>query len=241
MLLKFIVRCLLFVFPIWLMGCTSKEPAPVQPLTYKVTLAGNSLLSGYLGFIMDEKIMTDVRAQAQTAGLGSGDLQNVAVANQTTQQILDKMERINAAYDDSKDVNVLVLWEGTNHIYYGAKAAQAEDALLQVCRQALAVHPKWKIVVGTLLPRSEEDTPANQETDRQATNAYLRNLQAQGSTAFHGLADVAADQRVGRAGDEQNTAYYHDRVHLNDAGQRVVAPIFSQAIVQAIQQVKSGK
>lgn len=46
------------------------------------------------------------------------------------------------------------------------------------------------------------------------------------------LADVAADTRIGDAGDELNTTYYHltDRVHLNNAGYAVVAPIVKAAI-----------
>jgi lysophospholipase L1-like esterase len=241
---KTVTNSLLLAFSLSLLSCGSKEsapepaPAPTMPLTYKVTLTGNSLFSSYDGFVMDRKIQTELETQGKAAGLGAGTMQNLSVANYVTPQVLDQMPQINAAFDPSKDVNVLVIWEGTNHIYYGATAKQAEESLLEVCRQARAVHPEWKIVMGSILPRSEEFTPANQERDRQTVNTSLRAAKARGNTFFHELADVAQDTRVGQAGNELNKAYYADRVHLNDAGQLLVAPIFAKSIVAAVRQVK---
>ena len=49
------------------------------------------------------------------------------------------------------------------------------------------------------------------------------------------LADVAAHEAIGDADDCLNRNYYmDDKVHLNDAGQQIEAPIFAQAIEQAI-------
>lgn len=247
MSIKITTRSLLVALSLSLLGCGSNgsdpeptpapAPAPAAPITYKITYAGNSLLSGYLGFVIDTKIMAEVRSQGG-ASLGAGTMENFAVANYVTPQVLDQMPKINAAFDPTKDVNVLVLWEGTNHIYYGATAKQAEESLLEVCRRARAVHPEWKIVMGTLLPRSEDDFPATQERDRLAVNVALRAVKASGNTLFHELADVAQDPRVGPGGTEKDKTYYHDLVHLNDAGQQVVAPIFAKSIVAAIKQGK---
>ncbi|QIL77676.1 SGNH/GDSL hydrolase family protein [Hymenobacter sp. HDW8] len=251
MSIKITTRSFLLALSISLFGCSSSSsdadpeptpapapaPAPAAPITYKITYAGNSLLSGYLGFVIDSKIMTEVKTQGGAA-LGAGTSENFAVANYVTPQVLDQMPKINAAFDPTKDVNVLVLWEGTNHIYYGSTAKQAEESLLEVCRRARAAHPEWKIVMGSLLPRSEDDYPATQERDRLAVNVALRAVKASGNTLFHELADVAQDPRIGPGGTEKDKTYYHDLVHLNDAGQAVVAPIFAKSIVAVI---KAGK
>jgi hypothetical protein len=74
-----------------------------------------------------------------------------------------------------------------------------------------------------MLPRSDTAAPADFEAKRAAFNADLRQNWA---SHFAALVDVAADPRIGDAGDELDPAYYDaDRVHLKAAGLAIVADL----------------
>jgi lysophospholipase L1-like esterase len=121
---------------------------------------------------------------------------------------------------------VLVLWGGTNDMYFGATGAAAYSRLLdRINAYKAAGHTQF--VVLTCLPRSNSGTPAGYETERQDFNTRMRNgAPTQGWT----VADIVANATIGDAGDEMNTTYYSDLVHLTNAGHDVIAPIIQAAI-----------
>lgn len=161
--------------------------------------------------------------------LGSSYLgYNTGVTSQTTAQMISDaavqidLERDAVLWSDQ----IVVCWEGTNDLYFGASAATAYSNIVTYCQARQAAG--FKVVVGTILPRSNVGTPVTFETDRQTVNTNIRNNWA---TFADGLADIAADSRIGDAGDETNTTYYSaDLVHLNNTGYQIVGEIVAPVI-----------
>jgi hypothetical protein len=142
-----------------------------------------------------------------------------------------------AAYHDPDRANVLVLWEGTNHLcnLSGAGAGViAAQALLDL--GAVAVAAGWKVVIGTITDRDATSTPigdANYWAEALLANAHLR---ANGEgTAWHALADLGGDARF----QDQEAELYildSDKVHFTLLGQKVAATeFFGPAIEDAIE------
>lgn len=166
---------------------------------------------------------------------------NKGVSGQTTPDMAgDADTDVDPLYDaGTYEHNVLVAWEGTNDLYFGASAADAYAALVAYCQARQAAG--WTVVVATLLPRGDfpgtstlpgGDPEAEHETRRQAVNALIR---ANWATFADALADVAADARIGDDGDEDGATYYAgDGVHLSNAGYAAVAPLFEAAVLAAI-------
>lgn len=140
----------------------------------------------------------------------------------------DAATEVDAFYDASAygADNWCVLFGGTNDLYFGASAATTESRIQTYCEDRQAVG--FKVVVCTVLPRSDAGTPAGFEADRQAVNTWLR---ANYESFADALADLAADTRIGDAGDEEDTTYYQaDLVHPNATGAGVIAQIVYDAI-----------
>lgn len=137
---------------------------------------------------------------------------------------------IDPVYDATAANNVNIIWSGTNDLAGGTSGADTYALLATYCNARRAAG--WdKLIVVTALPRSAAGDAANHETLRQAFNTLLR---ANWATIADGLADVAADGRIGDEGDELDTTYYQaDRVHLNTAGQAVIAGIM-QPVVEGV-------
>jgi lysophospholipase L1-like esterase len=49
-----------------------------------------------------------------------------------------------------------------------------------------------------------------------------------------GIADIAADPRLGDADDDLNTRYYTDRIHMTPEGYAIVACIIKDAISSSV-------
>ena len=151
---------------------------------------------------------------------------NVAANGQTIPGMAaDAAAQIDVLYDAARSRNVLVIWGGENDLYGGASAADTITALSGSCTARRAAG--WKVVVLTLLPCSYTDTPAGYEAARQAVNTSIR---ANWATYADRIADIAANTTIGDAGDEENTTYYADRLHMTAAGYAIVAGIVKTAI-----------
>ncbi len=144
---------------------------------------------------------------------------NLGVPGQTTQMMLaDAADEVDPLAAGRRDP-VLVVWEGTNDLMYGTDPPFAPDTayrrLASYCRARQLAG--YKVVVLTVLPR---EGSAEFEAARTALNAKLRA----GWRGFaDGLADVAADPELGRAGAEFDEVYFRDTVHLTPAGYGLVA------------------
>jgi lysophospholipase L1-like esterase len=122
------------------------------------------------------------------------------------------------------DKNVCGLWGGTNDMVSVGGNQSAATALARVYGYADDLRARGFAAVGlTMLPRSDAAAPADFEVKRAAFHADVRRNWA---SHFAALVDVAADSRIGDAGDELDPAYYDaDRVHLNGAGLAIVADL----------------
>lgn len=167
----------------------------------------------------------DYPAQCMALLGGAWDSQNFGLASAT---IVD-MESDGATQVDpySRRVapkNLLSCWGGTNDLFTDS-AATVWTNIQTYCNNRRARN--WRVVLLTVLPRSAPGTPGDFETKRQALNTLIR---AGYTGCADVLADVAADDRIGDAGDEEDTTYYDaDLVHLNDTGYGVVAEIVAEA------------
>jgi lysophospholipase L1-like esterase len=152
---------------------------------------------------------------------------NQAVSGQTTQQMIDDgVSQIDALHSNLKRANIVVLWAGTNDIYFGASAETTYNRIVEYAKARRVAGSK--VVVTTILPRSNEGTPQTFEANRQYVNTRIRE---NWTTFADAIADVAANTDIGEPHDELNKRYYPDGVHLNNRGYAIVAHIVRDQIV----------
>lgn len=122
---------------------------------------------------------------------------------------------------------VAVCWAGTNDMFFGASGTTAFNRYQAYSDSRRAAG--WRVIAATALPRSDVGVDPDYETERQTFNTAVRNA---GSALYDALYDVAADSRLGDAGDENDTTYYStDLVHLKNAGRDIVAAGFDAALL----------
>lgn len=142
------------------------------------------------------------------------------------QQMLNHQSYVLANYDPSFKHNILAIWGGINDLMWSEETPQQILSLLQTYWQN-ARGAGFKVLAFTITPSSYAGIEADFESRRQALNTLIR----QASANYDALADLAADSRIGQAGDELNTTYFYtDRVHMVDGGFQVVASIVEAAI-----------
>jgi lysophospholipase L1-like esterase len=152
---------------------------------------------------------------------------NFGVSGQgSTAMSSDAASQIDTLYDSTLRKNVLVAWDITNEIAFGTSAATAYSNFVSYCQARRAAG--WKVIVMTVLPRTDTGVDADFETKRTSVNTLIRS---NWSSFADSLVDVAADTRIGDAGDDQDLTYYlDDDVHLNNTGAGVVASLVAPAI-----------
>ena len=160
---------------------------------------------------------------------GNHDFVNVSVAGQTLAQMHSDISQVTGYYDPANSDNVVVLWGGTNDMVSVGGNQTAATTLARFYNYADALRASGFSVVGlTMLPRSDAVAPADFEAKRTTFNTDVR---ANWASHFDALADVAADTRIGDAGDELDTTYYDvTEVHLNATGYQIVADIVETAL-----------
>lgn len=121
--------------------------------------------------------------------------------------------------------NIVVYWDGTNDLYGGANATTTYNNLVTYLNARKAKGET--LIVLTCLPRSGGGTPGGFEAERQSYNTLIRN---DGTGVGYTVVDVAADSRIGDAGDSDDTTYYGDKVHMTDAGYAIVAGMVKTAL-----------
>jgi hypothetical protein len=147
---------------------------------------------------------------------------------QATASTVTGNRQVLSSYNPTMTKNILSVWLGSNDLAT-IDAATLETNYLAYCSTRRA--EGWKIVAFTILPRSAAGTIATFEANRQLFNAWLRINWPSFADA---LADVAANNTIGDSGDELNTTYYLDLVHLTDAGHAIVAGIVDLALATIV-------
>lgn len=167
-----------------------------------------------------------------SASYGYSYSANVAIGGQTVaQMIITAPGLVDTKYIGNLGTpNIDPFWGGTNDLYQGATAAQVITRISTYVSGRLAVG--WKVIVLSILPRSQTGLPVTFEADRQTVNASLRATYPN-ATAYPRIytgaspgvifCDVGDDPTIGQPGDELNLTYYFDGVHLTQAGYAIVA------------------
>lgn len=115
--------------------------------------------------------------------------------------------------------NVVVICGGSNDIW--VEDINPYSRVVAYCQARKAAG--WKVIVGTIGPRSDVGLPADFDTLRLACNASIR---ANWQTFADGIADFGADATIGATGASTNQIYYAgDGAHLNANGYAIRASI----------------
>lgn len=118
----------------------------------------------------------------------------------------------------------LVIFAGTNDIFLNGTSGAATWTLLETYINA-RITAGWtaaNICVGTMLPRQ-----GSNESARSTLNGSIRSNAA---GIGYKVCDFAANATIGDAGDENNTTYYIDTIHPNDAGHAILAQIVKDTL-----------
>ena len=218
-------------------GEAPTQTAPLAPISRTITVAstclvafdGDSITRG-LGTSLNHSFPFQVVEQLEQLGYGRCLRVNLGVDAQTIANMSTDAAATDAFYNGSLRRNVIVVFAGTNDLYFGATATDTYNALVSYCQARQTTG--WEVVVVTMLPRSSAGTPAGFETARGTVNG---NIRSNWRTFADAIADIAADGRIGDSGDELDTTYYNaDKVHLVDAGHDVVTEHVRNAIMTLI-------
>lgn len=173
--------------------------------------------------------------QAYSALGSPGTAYNVAVGGRTiVTMAANASASVDSKYVAGRQLQVVVIWGGTNDIATGATAADTYANIKAYCEARKALG--WRVIALSMLPRIEGG--ATTETKRQALNALLRadfpttvatNILSGASWADL-LVDVGNDSTVGQAGQNLNTTYYEDGTHMMAAGYGIIARYVKDAI-----------
>lgn len=153
-------------------------------------------------------------------------LRNFAVSGQTTvQRATAAPTTVDIPGNKDKGYNILNFMEGINHIYFGATAAEAYEAIRSYCLARKAYG--FKVSICTLTPRQNANAPVWQETRRLETNVLIRDSW---STFADVLVDIGGHPIMGQYATCTNTTYYSDLVHFAPAGNGIFASLVSTAV-----------
>ena len=130
---------------------------------------------------------------------------------------------VDARHRADADLDLCLVLAGGGDFLDGADPASVYESLKTYCAARRAAG--FEVIVLTVLPRS---TPSTFEAARTAYNQLLRD----NWPAFaDGLADIAADPRIGDALDNLDRQYYGaDATHPNMAGYTVMAGVTAPVI-----------
>jgi hypothetical protein len=210
------MRALLVLAAIWTAACgsTLTLPAPGQPQTQPAPKPLNVVLDG-------NSLSIAVNGIPSYASFLPMPVTNCAIGGQTTRDMLAKLEDVDAAFDPSAR-NLLIAWEGTNDLYFGATPEQAVDHLISYRDHMTS--KGWTVILLTLLPRQSTPDPISFERQRLAVNAALRGRNLT-------LIDVGADPEMGQFASASAGLFYQaDKVHLTDSGARRIAALVGGAL-----------
>lgn len=191
-------------------------PTPVPVTGDLIVTDGNSLTDGAYS--------TYPRMLIDDLG-GTWTLRNFGVSGQTTANMLKDVQAQIDPLFSPKRASILVAWEITNDLKRDASRGDAYERFQRYCRERRAVG--WKVIALTVLPRVRNESQSKFENDRSAINADMR---LNWPSFADGLADVAADNRIGDFGDQLDKMYYSDGTHLTGQGYAIVADLVAAQV-----------
>jgi len=191
----------------------------VKPLV-NLTFDGDSqTVSGTFGETYPNQTVRgmDTRATFANVGIGGQTLANLMTT---------AAARVDSLYQ-AGGKNICLVWVGTNDLAVSAVTAATLQANLETyCAARRAVG--WKVVVFTLLPRSDALSAANYDSKRLTFNTWLA---ANWTTFADAFCDVAAVPGIGVAGNETNLQFFDSTlVHMSSSGYALVARLARTAL-----------
>lgn len=210
-----------------------------------ITGDGNSLMYG-MGSTGGQNMTTQL---AQLAPInGAINITNVGINGQRTPSMTSDAADVDAAYVPGK-INILLAWEGFNHIVgNGATPQQAYDAMATYITAQTAKYPWWVIPI-TCLPfyGGDGSSQAYLDSSNQLLDQYSALLKANWkSIGCKGVVDVKQAGSVFALPDYQRATmktlaqYYmleydgvstvSKQVHLNNSGYAKVAAMVANTL-----------
>jgi lysophospholipase L1-like esterase len=143
---------------------------------------------------------------------------NQGINSVTLTGLISNGATIDALYQSGKD-NVLIVWGGTNDIYFGDSGPTAYNDLVTYCNARKSTG--WTIILLNILSRSDTSTPSDFLDNRAVFNDLIDSNWKSFADSY---IDLTKDARIGLNGSEMDTTYFtSDRVHLNATGNQIIA------------------
>ena len=225
------IRKTLLIYPT-IGGLYKSELLPViKPNLFSFSRQNKTSKAKTLNLILDGNSLTafDIYPPMLPSRIKSGYamvLQNYAVSGQTTaQMIVDATTQIDIPTNKNEGYNIVFCWEGINDLYHRATAQQCFDNIKNYCLARKAYG--FKVIVGTLTPRTNSGTPLDYESKRLIVNDLLR---ANYNVFADRLVDIGGDPIMGATGASKNATYYVDLVHFTTAGYQIMANLLATAV-----------
>jgi lysophospholipase L1-like esterase len=151
---------------------------------------------------------------------------NRGVNSQTTQHMIDDYTS-DILPLKSLGTNILIVWECTNDLYFGATVKEAFDNSKSYCQKARS--DGWKVIVMSALPRGQLKLDGSSIS---TYNAQLDSINYLLYANWHKFADAYVDVRGDkRLTDYRNSVYFSsDSIHLAEAGYKVVVDLLKPVI-----------
>lgn len=195
---------------------------PINTDNLNIVVDGNSYTQGNLA-IGDEPFPTHLM-RLSPFNTNGATMTNFGVGGQTTaQMIVDEQSQVFSAFNPSK-VNVLLVVEGGNDIYYNGNVPNCFNNYKIYCNAARA--KGFKVIVSTTIPR-EQSTFANASVYEYNEQLKQFNTLVINDTSFYdGIIRPDADPLF------SNWLHYEsDHVHPDNVGQQKFAQLFASAIL----------
>lgn len=187
----------------WIKGIYNTETSKTKNLIFD----GDSLTRGVFnsnGYPFSARI-------ADSYLDSSYSIRNYGTDGHTVEQLnSDAATQIDPRYSAAFQKNVCFVWGGTNDLFFNATGATTYSRLQTYW--AARRTAGWKVVAFTIPPRTQSGTPSTYEPERTIAN----NSIVGDPTLYDALVDLRAD-------DALIQSYQPDGIHLNDAGQALIA------------------
>lgn len=191
------------------MGASNANAVPLGRLN--VVCLGNSQTVGFLANNPYPTQLTPFLPPSAT-------VTNSGVNAQTTQNMIDGIAAQATQFYRPSQRNIALVWTGTNDLFFGSTAAQTLSLIATYYGLLKAIG--FHVGFIDISPRSQSGLPGDFEANRTIINTAVNVSRP---TYCDALYRLSQNPLIGHSGDELNTLYYIDGVHLTDLGLSIVA------------------
>jgi lysophospholipase L1-like esterase len=154
---------------------------------------------------------------------------NQGIGSTTLTNMISNGSTIDTLYQPGKD-NILIVWGGTNDIYFGGSGSTAYSDLVSYCNARKTTG--WTVILLNALSRSDTSVPSTFLDDKKTFNNLI-DTNWQSISDFY--IDLEKDNRIGYDGAELDTTYFiSDKVHLNNTGNQIIAEYVGNLLLKGV-------